>query len=414
MTTKSSLTLKNLSPASLGTTSDTVILGLTILTFVLAAERHLALIVSPFQQEYREGATIFITQLLLSGEQPYALANQPLATNVYGILYNLVVTPFASVYGATLTVHRAVSGAFIVASCGVLFIWLRSIETPPVAAFCGSLFLYVSSLFFTTPLTRPDSLGLFIFLLSLYIPARLRFSVLGLAIHVFLCGLLFLTKVYFLVGGAIVASYLFLFVSKRTAIWLGTALMATVAGLLTASVLLLETYANQVFGISANLATRNYLHLLRQLYTLTAHYLPVIALGIGVLAWRLFVRNQRPHAKETSRDTFDAIGFDLRRYDAPLLAKKVSFETFALLVISSVLILLLGLHDGAFMTYFYELFTPFLVLVMFRHAAGIVPVHVISIVFVANALLFVYRNIATSSQIRETASWGEIEASTLR
>src|SRR6185436_9161587 len=60
---------------------------------------HLRMIISPAPQEMREGGIIWITSLLLAGRNPYAVSELPASTNAYGILYHLVVLPFARLFG---------------------------------------------------------------------------------------------------------------------------------------------------------------------------------------------------------------------------------------------------------------------------------------------------------------------------
>jgi hypothetical protein len=81
---------------------------------------HYELITFPYLVDSFESAMLLTTDLMLKGENPYALENMPLAINVYGINYHLVVYPFARLWGATLLVHRAVAGFFILLSC-ILF-----------------------------------------------------------------------------------------------------------------------------------------------------------------------------------------------------------------------------------------------------------------------------------------------------
>src|SRR4051812_16682294 len=71
---------------------------------------HLRMLVSPAPQEMREGGELWITQLLLQGRNPYALAELPAGADVYGIFYNAVVLPFAALFANSFAVHRLVSG----------------------------------------------------------------------------------------------------------------------------------------------------------------------------------------------------------------------------------------------------------------------------------------------------------------
>src|SRR2546430_401639 len=68
---------------------------------------------------------------------------------------------------------------------------------------------------------RPDSLGLFLFLASLVVPYRFRFSPSALLFSALLSILGFLTKPYFILGLGLVWLHLFVFESKSKAILFG-------------------------------------------------------------------------------------------------------------------------------------------------------------------------------------------------
>ena len=73
----------------------------------------LVTILIPYQIEYREGTAQVLTGFFLRAENPFVLESQPLAMNNYGLGYNLVVLPFAALFGNTLLVHRSVTFVFV-------------------------------------------------------------------------------------------------------------------------------------------------------------------------------------------------------------------------------------------------------------------------------------------------------------
>ena len=135
---------------------------------------HARMVLSPAPQEMREGAVVWITQLLLEGRNPYSLTELPEGANVYGIFYHLVVLPFARVFGNSFAVHRIVSAAAILGACALLYRMLRRMEVSRALSAIGVLVLYSSSVYFTSPLARPDSLGLLLSLASLTLLFRDR------------------------------------------------------------------------------------------------------------------------------------------------------------------------------------------------------------------------------------------------
>jgi hypothetical protein len=175
---------------------------------------HLKLIFNPFQNEYREGAAIFPTYLLLKGSNPYELENQPQAANMYGILYHLVVYPFALIFGSNLIIHRVVTAFFIWGACYLFYYATRHIKISLSLGLCATLILYRYLIEGTNPLARPDGLGTFLFLGSIVIPWRYKYSLGSLIISITLGVLAFLTKPYFVLSLPLLMTYLFLFRSK--------------------------------------------------------------------------------------------------------------------------------------------------------------------------------------------------------
>jgi len=101
----------------------------------------------PYPLESFEGAMLLTTRVLLHGENPYALANMPVAINVYGINYHLLVYPFARLWGSTFLVHRAVSAVFIWLSCILFFVILRRHKINPLYSLSAVLIWYASLLY---------------------------------------------------------------------------------------------------------------------------------------------------------------------------------------------------------------------------------------------------------------------------
>ena len=185
--------------------------------FSQLTDYHAHVITSPFPLEYREGTFLASTQLLLKGGNPFDLSNQPQYTNVYGIFYNLIVFPFAKLFGPTLIVHRSVTAFFIFLSCLLIFAVTSSRKIHPVYCFAASLLFYAELIFFVTPLARPDSLGLFLMLAGIGLPFFKNYSFKSIVGGLMLSLLALYTKPYFVIGGIYLLVYTFLFVSKPRA-----------------------------------------------------------------------------------------------------------------------------------------------------------------------------------------------------
>src|SRR4029077_2452217 len=195
---------------------------------------HLRMVVSTAPQEMREGAIIWITRLVLEGHNPYALSELPASSYAYGIVYRMVVLPFARIFGNGYTVHRAVSAVAIAGACALLYRLLRREGTRLVLAAVGVMLFYASSVYFVAPLARPDGLGVFFCLASITC-----LFITDLTPRWFVAGLIFgilalLTKIYLALPPFLMALYMFLFVSpKRGLIYGLTTVAAAVAALLT-------------------------------------------------------------------------------------------------------------------------------------------------------------------------------------
>jgi len=105
-----------------------ILVILALFLIIKSSFYHYNLISTDIQLEFREGAQLVFTQNLLDGKDPYAIENQPQAFYVYGPIYNLVVYPFAKVFGNTFSLHRIISGLFITCSIFLFYYLLHPIR----------------------------------------------------------------------------------------------------------------------------------------------------------------------------------------------------------------------------------------------------------------------------------------------
>ena len=135
----------------------------------------------PVPLEYREGAVVIATELLLKGQDAYALENQPSFTNVYGPFYNLTVAPFAAMWGNGFFVHRAINVVYVLAGCGLLLWTMTRLGVSRWVAFTAAVLLYADlaarvadMVPYAMPfslIARPDALGMLLFLVSVLLCA---------------------------------------------------------------------------------------------------------------------------------------------------------------------------------------------------------------------------------------------------
>jgi hypothetical protein len=344
-----------------GTTPEKLVYGVTLtilfLLFCKLLAFHWSLLNNPFPNEYREGSILVTTQALLDGKNPYALAQQPEYTNVYGILYHLVVYPFAKLFGNSFSVHRSVSAAFLIATCGLMVWIMRWMKTPWVVNLGTSLILYGHLLFYITPLARPDTMGVFLMVLAVVLPFRFRYGDRSLILSILLGIAAFLTKPYFILGLAFVLTYVFIFQSKgkglRYGIYAILGFLCTMAAMNAWG----ESYINNTFLIHVNVASSSADFLYRQLGTYLQCNLGLLGLLLGSGGLWLW------QGRSTLKDDFKAsLKTQLRDWDAPLLPWNMGLFPWCSLLAFAIFYLSMGRHTGNWMVYLHQLLSPFLLL----------------------------------------------------
>ncbi len=295
---------------------------------------HLRMIISPAPQEMREGAVVWITQLLLDGRNPYALSELPASTNVYGILYHFAVYPFARIAGNSFAVHRFVSALSIAGACLLLYRLLRARRVDRMFAWVGTLLFYFSCVYFVAPLARPDSLGLLLAMASLTLLVRASPTVVTDIAAVDMALLAGATKIYFAFPPFVLAIYFVLFGPRRRGVIIGTVAGAGLLALLYVLSLVFPAYINLSLVTNLQGGYRDINHLRRQTIDWMIYSLPLV---IGLIAAlpaivQSVVRRSRPD---------------------PL--------AFVAAVNAVVFFGWLGHHNGAHMTYLFQLITPVLI-----------------------------------------------------
>jgi len=330
-----------------------LISGMLVLVILMGMD-HLEIIKFPYQVEYREGAILLNSDLLLSGGNLFALENKPLNTELYGLAYYVFLLPFSSIFGNTLPVLRAASAICIALVLIIIYSVVKRQGMSTVFAGCSAAFMYPAMFSYVTPIARPDALGVLLYLLAIVVPWFARYSTTALVWSGGLSVLAFLTKPYFALSFVIVSSYLFLFCSIRKSF------LYMVVTLTLAAVVLLfvesqfETYFYEVYSI--HLVTRTYEveHLVTQLWEFfIAYWSTVVACVFAFIIWLWREpRVSRPKLR-----------INLSKIDGPLVSTPANIFVFAAIVSLLVCVYPLGGHVGNYMSYFFQLFAPFLIIV---------------------------------------------------
>lgn len=229
-----------------------------------------------------------------------------------------------------------------------------------------TLILYAALLYRVTPLARPDSLGLFLFLLSLYIPLKYNYSLRSLLISASVGVFAFFTKTFFLLTYPFMGSYLFLFVSKQKGITYSV--LSCIILIVPAVVMNLfcETYISNVFFTHINLAHYNFRHVINQLFFgVKSHAFIFTVFFFATSSVMLKNRNQ----VRVWIANFNLFGsllnfLNLRNLNSPFFMFNIKCTSYYLFCAVMIFCLKLGGHGGAWMTYFYELILPFFLLVL--------------------------------------------------
>lgn len=311
------------------------------------------IITTPYQIGFREGTPQVLTSMLLNGENPYAFENQPLSYNAYGISYNLVVLPFAFLFGNTLHIHRWVTFLFILASAlfGGYVVFYKS-RKYPLAAACSAFFLIAFTGWGGIG-SAPTTMGTFLFLTSIFIPYLRGFDKNSVTVSAVLALIAFHTKAYFVLSFGIVITYLFLFVSKRKAIHYGIFFFFLFTIAFASMRLMLPLYFTNIIHGNVSNTYRTFKHLYTQLFWLTIYFSPILLLTIAMLV------EKRKKRKSTSPSPQSNYQIEILNLDHPLIAQTYfDYHLYVFIISTLIFIIVLGSHVGNYLAYSYELVVP--------------------------------------------------------
>lgn len=235
-------------------------------TLFTPVKSHIDFINFPYQHEYMEGAVLSITGLYTLNENPYDIIRQPQNTYGYGFLYPIMVAPLAKIIGNNLIVHRWFNYVFILLTCLLIFLALNFVRLNPVFSFAAAVIVHQTLVYNGwIAIARPEALGIFLFTLGILIPWRFKYSSMSLIISIFIGILAFLTKAYYILLIPYICIYIFIFVSKKKALW-----YAGISIILFLIVMLIvhlnyETFLNNSFFNPENTAGYDFAHMTEQL-----------------------------------------------------------------------------------------------------------------------------------------------------
>lgn len=311
-----------------------LLITLNILAFIYLLYFHYLIIDYPYPMEQRDSIPIVSTNLMLSGINPFSYEAQPMGTNTYGIVQNILTLPLAKIYGSNLFTHKLVVGIFILASIGVFALVLIHKKIKPEISISLITIFYASLLFAPIPYTRGDSIGLFFFLLGLYIAYINNFSKRSLMLAYIIGILGVLTKTYYFLLYLFILAYLYFFKSFKK----GVKQTIIVVILIVCTFIIID----KIFPVYW---TNNYFSALNSIAYTPAHFRKQLSLFFlvysGVFASLLIFLFKRKRGGEIGE-------------------KRIDFFDFCIIASSIVFIFKLGGNAGASYSYYFELISPFL------------------------------------------------------
>lgn len=308
---------------------------LSLAAFLALFARHLGAILADAPMEMRDGAALVTTVALLEGRNPYALPGLATAGNLYGILYPVSVLPFAALFGPGFLAHHLAAALAIWGACLLVWLRLRAGGLGRLDALLGTGLVYAGLVYFTGAAARADGLGVLLMLAALAAMERGGFSPRAYAAGLALSLLAMLAKIYFVWPALAGAAYVFLCRDIRRGFAYGVVAVLAIAGTWALIGLAVPGYVAIVLMASVGATGYDLGHMLRQGAEWTLFSLPLLAAAALALAAR----------RREGR-------LGLRR-DPGLMAAMLGFGAVAVLLV-------LGGHRGAHLSYLFQLLTPFL------------------------------------------------------
>jgi len=349
-------------------TSTYVIFGVFLFSlFVYFLNYHYHIITCLYPQDWNEGSNILPTYVMLQGKNPFDLSNNPQYANIYGILYPLLVFPLAKIWGPTLLVHRIVSGFFVFAGCLVIVFVLRKNKLPLLLSFAGGMTFYPFSIFpnTTTDLAGPHSLGLFLFLMTFFVPYLFNYSKTSLGVSILIGVLAFYTKLYCVLGIPLTALYIFLFKSKKTGALYGFIFLIIFIISVYVANSVMYCYFNNIFFVmtSFNLNGSTAAHAISELTRFYQLQRPLFFLiGINfVVQLVLYIKNP---PTMPFKDFFSKT--DLFTWREPLLKWDFDINIYGFIITTLFIYFSIGRSMGQFWEYPLQLMSPFFILYIFN------------------------------------------------
>ena len=330
-----------------------IYVAICFLLFTLI-DYHLKIINFPYQISYREMVELYRTKLISDGLNIYQLDSYPRSHSIYGFVFNYLVLGICNLFDLQISLfaQRIIVGVFIICSSlivmSIIYIKIKSL----ILSILGFLLMYATSMNGDMVGAYPNATGVFFFLTSIYIPFRNNYNNQSLLFSLFFSILSFFTKLYFVLGLFYVLTYTFLYVSKKRAIIFS---ILSILIFLFSLVIVNWIYPNYlnatIFYLGHNNFNFNYLHLIKQ----TIHY-SVLNYGLVVILIMYIVEKLSSSYNIFSKYLIKRI------IEFDYLKIKISFNEYCLFLSVIIITAKLGGNVGAYLSYYLQLLSPFLII----------------------------------------------------
>ena len=316
---------------------------------------YAGIIALPYPKELLEPANVALTNLFIEGKNPYSVS--ALSWDVPGINYDYpFLNSLVAALIARITTCNAVTAHFILSLASILvsgYIGIlmvgdqaKTMVAPLLAAilfmFCHWRYGYISA--------APDDFGLLLFLLTMYAATsnRVKNKPLVCAIGITLC---FYTKQYFLFVSVGIFIYMLLYSRKEALkLLLWTAGLNVVTAIIIWYTMplyfiktILFTYLGTVSGGGSEIST--FIEQMKYLISLFAALFAILIAAVSITIGKLIRHNKKIRNILTVKEN----------------------NPFALCCVMTIVMMLpltlIGRNDGAFITYFLQLWMPAIVVI---------------------------------------------------
>jgi len=326
-----------------------VSLGWFVALFLVYAK----IMTQPGPQEVNEPAIWHTTWLLEHGRNPYSSAELPGSTLCFSPFYNYVVLAFQPLLGIDYVAHRMVNLIFLAGALGLMVRAALRAGAGWGIALLMAVFFFWMSLYNIQVTARPDTLGLFLFLLAILVPWERNYSRGSMAFGLICAVLAFHCKFYFAVGGCATLLAAFFLKSKLGAIRWGVGFFAALGATFLAMCIAFPYLYIVTVVVQRGATELNSSDEISEMHTAMLAdrawpFLVMMFFGLGAWMWR-----RRSLRRSAASGT--TAGVSLTELDRRILMLGVALWIFTALVY-----FYMGRNAGAYFTYHLHLLFPLL------------------------------------------------------